>query len=99
MRATLRESDSLRVALTDIGNARRVRRLVQPAGWFRLADSAEAWGFRQTLRGRVLRDRAELARAWWHEEVRPVVERVRNRESVAVPREIAVYVSYGLDHV
>ncbi|MET9259195.1 hypothetical protein [Amycolatopsis sp. NPDC004079] len=73
--------------------------LDDPADWFRLADSAEAWGFRQTLRGRVLRDRAELAGAWWHEEVRPVVERVRNRETGAAPREIAVYVSYGLDHV
>ncbi|GAB3395936.1 hypothetical protein [Amycolatopsis echigonensis] len=73
--------------------------LDDPADWFRLADSAEAWGFRQTLRGRVLRDRAELARAWWHEEVRPVVERMRNREMGAAPREIAVYVSYGLDHV
>ncbi|WP_033291421.1 hypothetical protein [Amycolatopsis jejuensis] len=73
--------------------------LDDPADWFRLADSAEAWGFRQTLRGRTLRDRAELAGAWWHEEVRPVVERVRNRVSDAPPRVIAVYVSYGLDHV
>jgi hypothetical protein len=73
--------------------------LDDPADWFRLADSAEAWGFRQTLRGRLLRDRAELAGAWWCEEVRPLVARVRNQGLSATPRDIGVYVSYGLDHV
>ncbi|MEV0067293.1 hypothetical protein [Amycolatopsis sp. NPDC050768] len=72
--------------------------LDEPADWFRLADSAEAWGFRQTLTGRPLRSREELADAWWREEVRPVLERVRSRGLCAPPRDIETYLSYGLDH-
>ncbi|WP_344857389.1 hypothetical protein [Amycolatopsis ultiminotia] len=73
--------------------------LDDPGEWFRLADSAEAWGFRQTLRGRVLGDRAALAQAWWHEEVSPVVTALRERGLPAAARDIAAYVGYGLDHV
>jgi hypothetical protein len=73
--------------------------LDDPADWFRLADSAEAWGFRQTLHGRPLASREQLAEAWWHEEVRPVLERVRSRGLCAAPRDIETYLSYGLDHV
>ncbi|MFI5607702.1 hypothetical protein [Amycolatopsis sp. NPDC051903] len=73
--------------------------LDEPADWFRLADSAEAWGFRQTLTGRPLSSRLELADAWWGEEVRPVLARVRARGLCAAPREIETYLSYGLDHV
>ncbi|UJW34160.1 hypothetical protein L3Q67_10570 [Saccharothrix sp. AJ9571] len=42
--------------------------LDHPADWLRLAESAEAWGFRHCLR-----DRVRLAEAWWDQEVRPVV--------------------------
>lgn len=42
--------------------------LDHPADWLRLADAAEAWGFRNCLH-----DRAHLAKAWWDQEVRPVV--------------------------
>ncbi|MGC7093273.1 hypothetical protein ACPZ19_01280 [Amycolatopsis lurida] len=42
--------------------------LDHPADWFRLADAAEAWGFRHCLH-----DRVRLAETWWEREVRPVV--------------------------
>lgn len=53
--------------------------LTEPAGWTRLADAAEAWGFRQELAGRAIDDRCQLASAWWTEEVLPLVERLRSR--------------------
>ena len=73
--------------------------LDDPADWFRLADSAEAWGFRRMLAGRPVSSRDELAEAWWHEEVRPVLEQVRRRGLCPPPRDIETYLSYGLDHV
>lgn len=51
--------------------------LNDPAEWTRLADSAEAWAFRQSLEGRALADRCELAEAWWKEEVAPVSNALR----------------------
>jgi hypothetical protein len=72
--------------------------LDDPADWFRLADAAEAWGFRRMLSGRPVRSRDELAGAWWHEEVRPVLDRVRLRGLCPPPRDIETYLSYGLDH-
>ncbi|MBO0705439.1 MAG: hypothetical protein J2P39_08970, partial [Candidatus Dormibacteraeota bacterium] len=53
--------------------------LDDPAEWARLADAAEAWGFRTMLAGRPLRDRAEFATAWWTDEVVPVIARLRAR--------------------
>ncbi len=47
--------------------------LDEPADWARLADAVEAWGFRQSLTGRRLTDREELAGVWWAEEVTPVL--------------------------
>jgi hypothetical protein len=73
--------------------------LDDPKDWFRLADSAEAWGFRRGLaRGRLI-DRAQLATAWWEEEVMPVVATARDRDGPASSRDIEVYLSYGLDRV
>ena len=51
--------------------------LDEPADWARLADAVEAWGFRQSLTGRRLTDREELAGVWWAEEVTPVLGRLR----------------------
>lgn len=51
--------------------------LNEPGAWNRLADSAEAWGFRQALHGRTMTDRCEFAGAWWHEEVVPVLKMLR----------------------
>lgn len=61
--------DDVRVGLT----------LDKPSDWRRLADAAEAWGFRQGLEGRHLAGRCELAEAWWAEEVLPLVERLECR--------------------
>lgn len=61
--------DDVRVSLT----------LDDPSDWPRLADAAEAWGFRQSLEGRRLADRCELAEAWWQEEARPMIERLTCR--------------------
>lgn len=63
-----------------------------------LDDPAEAWGFRRMLAGRLVRSRGELAGSWWHEEVRPVLEQVRQRGLCPPPRDIQTYLSYGLDH-
>jgi hypothetical protein len=73
--------------------------LDDPRDWLRLADSAEAWGFRRALSGRFLDSREQLAEAWWREEVVPVLESVRSRGLCPPPRDIQTYLSYGLDHV
>ncbi|MGH8867668.1 MAG: hypothetical protein ACRDYU_06710 [Actinomycetes bacterium] len=66
--------------------------LDEPSAWARLADSAEAWGFRRSLDGRPIRDRGELAEAWWSEEVMPVVEGRRAAGDRPTGRDVAVYV-------
>ncbi|MDQ4084896.1 MAG: hypothetical protein M3165_03685 [Actinomycetota bacterium] len=59
--------------------------------WLRLADAAEAWGFRRALRGGAVPDRCELARAWWTEEVMPVVAATRAAGLGAGLRDVRVY--------
>ncbi|WP_165912845.1 ParB N-terminal domain-containing protein [Tamaricihabitans halophyticus] len=51
--------------------------LVRPDGWARLGDAAESWGYAQLMAGRRFPERADLARAWWTEEVQPVVAAAR----------------------
>jgi hypothetical protein len=65
--------------------------LDEPVGWARLTDAAEAWGFRQSLSGRTLRDREELADAWWTEEVTPVLDRLRSTDSLVDLRDVERY--------
>jgi hypothetical protein len=43
--------------------------LDRPEDWLRLADAAEAWGFRRGIDGRRPELRREFAEAWWAEEV------------------------------
>lgn len=51
--------------------------LDHPEDWVRLADRAEAWGYRNAMRfGRPLPP-AELAARWWCQEVEPTLEAVR----------------------
>jgi hypothetical protein len=52
--------------------------LDEPADWARLADAAEAWGFRHSFTGRPLSGREELAGCWWAEEVTPILRRLRD---------------------
>ncbi|HVW42327.1 MAG TPA: hypothetical protein VHC18_13340 [Amycolatopsis sp.] len=61
--------------------------LDEPAQWLRLAESAEAWGFRNNLR-----DRCTLAQRWWVEEVLPVVAQLRARGICLPPRDVEAYV-------
>jgi hypothetical protein len=65
--------------------------LDEPVGWARLTDAAEAWAFRQSLTGRQLRDREELAGAWWVEEVTPVLDRLRTAETLVDLRDVELY--------
>ncbi|WP_235022473.1 hypothetical protein [Amycolatopsis alkalitolerans] len=61
--------------------------LDEPAQWLRLAESAEAWGFRNDLR-----DRCALAQRWWEQEVLPVVTKLRARGVCLPPRDVEAYV-------
>ncbi|GLY65539.1 hypothetical protein [Amycolatopsis taiwanensis] len=45
--------------------------LDDPADWMRLADSAEAWGFRSGMTAATERERRVFAEAWWTGEVLP----------------------------
>jgi hypothetical protein len=53
--------------------------LDHPDRWRELADAAEAWGFREQLAGRGVRDRLDLADRWWAEEVAPLLGKLRER--------------------
>ena len=64
--------------------------LDRPAEWMRLADAAEAWGFRLALRGCPV-DRAELAARWWEDEVVPLVARLREKGAGVGLRDIELY--------
>jgi len=65
--------------------------LDEPVDWARLTESAEAWGFRQSLDGRRLRDREELAHAWWSEEVTPILDRLRSAGTLTSLRDVELY--------
>lgn len=67
--------------------------LDRPADWVRLADAAEAWGYRETLRGEVLLDRATLASRWWECEVAPLVTRLREAEIGIGLYDVQLYVT------
>lgn len=79
-----------RVPLPD--DVRRDLWLDEPASWVRLADAAEAWGFRRSLEGRLLTDRRAFATAWWSEEVSPVVDRLRTGGADPDIRDVQLYV-------
>lgn len=64
--------------------------LDDPSQWTRLADAAEAWGFRQGLAGRCLADRCELAEAWWQEEALPMIERLSCRGIAAGEADLGI---------
>lgn len=65
--------------------------LDRSADWMRLADAAEAWGFRESLQGAPPCDRRALAARWWEHEVVPIVHHLR-RAGVGVGlRDIQLY--------
>jgi hypothetical protein len=63
----------------------------KPDDWRRLVVAVEAWGFRQTMSGKTIRDRCELADAWWADEVMPVIEELKRRGICTTDREIEAY--------
>lgn len=67
--------------------------LDEPAEWMRLADAAEVWALRRSLEDRRPADRAELAAAWWAEEVVPVVTRLRDAGIDLELRDVQLYVT------
>jgi hypothetical protein len=67
--------------------------LDQPADWPRLADAAEAWGFRQSLDGMPVSSRQELAERWWTEEVAPTVDRLRAEDCHSERYDVQLYLS------
>lgn len=62
--------------------------LDRPADWARLADAAEAWGFRRGLAGIGPR---ELGQRWWTDEVVPLVGRLRASGRGVGLRDIELY--------
>lgn len=66
--------------------------LDNPTDWMRLADAAEAWGFRQTVGGRTFSGRQEFAAAWWAEEVEPTIAQLRTRGVGTQLRDVQAYV-------
>ncbi|ONI76408.1 hypothetical protein ALI144C_37860 [Actinosynnema sp. ALI-1.44] len=59
-----------------------------PADWARLADAAEAWGFRRGLAGVGPQ---ELAQRWWADEVVPLVGRLRAGGRGVGLRDVELY--------
>jgi hypothetical protein len=78
----------LRVSLPD--DTRAELWLDRPSDWARLADAAEAWGFRRGLAGIGPR---ELGQRWWADEVVPLVGRLRASGRGGGLRDIELYAS------
>lgn len=67
--------------------------LDRPEDWARLADRAEAWGYRTAMRnGRPLPP-AELAARWWRQEVEPTLEAVRATGFGTDSRDVELYLT------
>ncbi|MDN5916772.1 MAG: hypothetical protein L0I76_16970 [Pseudonocardia sp.] len=67
--------------------------LDHPSAWMRLADAAEAWGYREALQGDVVTDRAALATRWWESEVAPMATRLRDAGIGVGLHDIQLYVT------
>jgi ParB-like nuclease domain len=79
-----------RVPLPD--DVRRDLWLDEPADWARLADSAEAWAHRTHSSRQASLTAPELAAAWWHEEVTPVIDQLRTSAAPGL-RDVQLYVT------
>lgn len=72
-------------------------RLDRPSDWRDAVEAAEAWGFRRNLEGPPLRDRCELATAWWSTEVAPILEGLRCRGLCIADGDVSAYLRHRLD--
>ncbi|MFP5022366.1 ParB N-terminal domain-containing protein [Pseudonocardia phyllosphaerae] len=75
------------------GDVRTRLWLDRAADWLRLADAAEAWGFREALRGNPVEDRHTLATRWWECEVVPLVTHLRGAGVGVGLRDVQLYVA------
>lgn len=67
--------------------------LEKPADWARLADAALAWGYVHPSVGRTECCAHDLASAWWQQEVRPVVQALRQRGAGAALSDVQLFVT------
>lgn len=65
--------------------------LDDPRDFARIADAAEAWGFRKSLDGGRIRSREDLAEQWWDEEVEPLIRTLRGRGVCATGADLGAY--------
>jgi hypothetical protein len=79
-----------RIPLPD--DVRRDLWLDEPADWARLADAAEAWAYRTRSSRPESLTASELAAAWWREEVRPLLDRLRAGAAPGL-RDVQLYVT------
>ena len=57
-----------------------------------LAEGVEAWGFRAMQERETWMSRAEVARAWFEDEYRPVVELLREADLIGSGTETEAYI-------
>jgi hypothetical protein len=67
--------------------------LDRPADWARLADTAEAWAYRRSLRTCTPVEGAELARSWWDDDVTPMLGKLREAGVGLGLRDVQLYVT------
>lgn len=67
--------------------------LDRPEDWARLADRAEAWGYRRVMGDGRRLPPAELAAQWWRQEVEPTLEEVRGSGFGFEMRDVELYLT------
>lgn len=93
-RGDLLVKDYRRIFLSRVpleGEARANITLTDPWEYAELAECVEAWGFRLMQDESVLLDRPTVARRWYDEEFRPVVEMLRQAGMIDTQTEAEAY--------
>jgi hypothetical protein len=93
-RGDLLVKDYRRIFLSRVpleGEARASISLTDPWEYAELAECVEAWGFRLMQDETVLLDRPTVAKRWYDEEFRPVVEMLRQAGMIDTQTEAEAY--------
>jgi hypothetical protein len=93
-RGDLLVKDYRRIFLSRVpleGEARAAVSLTDPWDYAELAECVEAWGFRLMQDENVLLDRPTVARRWYEEEFRPVVQMLRQAAMIETQTEAEAY--------
>jgi len=93
-RGDLLVKDYRRIFLSRVpleGDARASISLTDPWEYAELAECVEAWGFRLMQDETVLLDRPTVARRWYDEEFRPVVQMLRQAGMIDTQTEAEAY--------